>query len=206
MFQKFINSILHILNITPDRGDIVSRYETKFRSSERNLQVFYDRIESNLLKQGRTLKDISFPRLPNISKFKIQLNIYNPLLLAYGILGKYKPIITMNPYRNSHCKRYYVYMQQRLSQNLQNPKVYWTISRKMIMKSNVYLLVCLQDIDRNWYRKLEWSKLKQIIKKVDQIRGRHSNIMSNELEFTRVYVPKVWGSDLWRGLGVPSKA
>lgn len=30
--------------------------------------------------------------------------------------------------------------------------------------------------------------------------------MSNALEFTRVYVPKVWGSDLWRGLGVPSKA
>jgi len=155
MFQKFINSILHILNITPDKGDIISRYETKFQSSERSLKVFYDRIESNLLKQDRTLKDISFPRLPNINKFKIQLNIYNPLLLAYGILGKYKPTITMNPYRNSHCKRYYVYMQRRLSENLQNPKVYWQVSQKFIMKSNVYLLVCLQDIDRNWYRKME---------------------------------------------------
>jgi hypothetical protein len=74
------------------------------------------------------------------------------------------------------------------------------------MRSNVYLVACLQDIDRNWYRKLPWEELKGIISKVDKVRGRYSHKMSNELEYSRVYVPKVWGSDLWRGLGVPKKA
>jgi hypothetical protein len=124
MLSKFIHSILHVLGITPEKGDIISRYVTKYQSKERSFKSFYAQIETNLSKKGRNLKDISFPRLPNINKFKIQINMYNPLLLAYGILGKYKPTLTMNPYRNSHCKRYYLYMQMRLSKHLDDPNKY----------------------------------------------------------------------------------
>jgi hypothetical protein len=206
MIIKLINSILHYLVITPAKGDIVARYKTRIKSKGGDKSMgLYAQIDANLKPYGKTRKDLSFPTIPNISKFKIHLNIYNPLLLAYGIIGKYKPEIDIHPYSLRHAQRYLIYMQKYLSVQLDNPAFYWKVAQLLIKRSKVYLISCLFSIDKNWYRKLDNKELRYIIKKVDILRGRKNGLLSHELQMTRVYVPKVWGSDLWRGLGVPNK-
>jgi hypothetical protein len=164
------------------------------------------KMELNLKTLGKGLKDISFPRIPNVGEFKIRINIYNPLLLAYGIIGKYKPELEITPYTNARAQRYMLYMQYLLTSKLDNPSFYWRISNHMIKRSKVYLVACLFNIDKNFYRELTAKRLRNLIREVDVLRGRRDGIYRHDLDMTRVYVPKVWGSELWRGLGVPTKA
>jgi hypothetical protein len=125
MIIKLLNSILHYFAITPAKGDIVARYKTKVNSKGNgNGMGLYAQIDANLKTIGKTRKDLSFPRIPNVAEFNIHLNIYNPLLLAYGIIGKYKPEIDIHPYSLRHAQRYLIYMQKYLSVQLDNPAFY----------------------------------------------------------------------------------
>jgi hypothetical protein len=125
MIIKLINSILHYLVIPPAKGDIVARYKTRIKSKggEKSMGL-YAQIDANLKPYGKTRKDLSFPTIPNISKFKIHLNIYNPLLLSYGILGKYKPELEFEEYKLNNSQRYMLYMQKYLSLQLDKPATY----------------------------------------------------------------------------------
>jgi hypothetical protein len=191
---KLINSLTHYLNISQRIGDVISRYKGdlwKTETNSRSLNGLNAAIESNLKGYGRTRKDSSFPLLPNVSNFDIKLNIYNPLLLGYGILSKYLPETKFERNSSDHINRYLRYMELRLVKSKQNPKLYWAISLILIKRSKSYLIACLQSIDRNWYRKLPIKSLRQIIKEVRQANGYYTGKLNPSIEMSRVYVPKV---------------
>jgi len=192
MIIRFINSIIHYLGITPAKGDIVSRYNTQIKSSGKKFGMgLHAQMEANLKTIGKTRKDLSFPKIPNVGEFKIHINIYNPLLLAYGILGKYKPEITINQYSLRHVQRYMIYSELYLCKNLDNPAFFWRVAMMLIKRSKVYMIACMFDIDKNWYRTLDNKKLRKLTNQIDVLRGRKDGLLRHNLQMTRVFIPKV---------------
>jgi len=193
MFEEF--------KVTPEIGDTALLYDPKVPvGTIKSLAALDAQIKETAENQG-ILKG-KFPRFPNISEFEIELANYNPLLLAFGILGRYKPTIVTKGYKNRPINRYLKYMHLRLLKNRSRSTVYWKTSLLVIRRSNAYLIGCLHMIDKNLYRTLTIKQLRHLLRKVDKLRGRVDGHFRHNMNFHRTYIPK--GTDTFRPLGVPS--
>lgn len=115
--------------------------------------------------------------LPDVGKMEINLSPFNPALLSNGIIARYSSTVTLYKNRNRKMNRYLIYMYYQLYQNRGNPTVYWDISKCLLRNSNVYLILCLHGINRNFYRELTLDRLTRILSRVQRMRGNlHESI------------------------------
>lgn len=77
----------------------------------------------------------------------------------------------------------------------------------MIKRSNVYLIICLQQIDKNLYKTKTLRELLNVLQRVNRLRKN----LRSDLEYRRVYIPKASSGSFaesdrhtFRPLGVPS--
>jgi hypothetical protein len=88
--------------------------------------------------------NVKIVRLPNISKFSIDLGRFNPLMLLNGIMLREPPSLFFESHRNGKMNRYLIYMTWKLCQLSQtNKKLYWKYAFYYVTNSNAYLLACL---------------------------------------------------------------
>jgi len=101
--------------------------------------------------------------------------------------------------------RYLVYMIARLLRLKSNPILYWKYAYWFLTNSNSYLLVCMWNIDKNLYRTMFIWELRQLMRKVHDLRGsKFAFAPSVLMDYHRAYIPK--GDKDWRPLGVPTLA
>jgi hypothetical protein len=142
---------------------------------------------------------------PNISRFKITLRDFNPLLFCFGMLTRYKPILSYSEGHNQEGLEYILSVQLRLAKlrNSNQIEKYWKLSELIISKSDTYLLCCMHKVDKNLYRKLTVNEMKELIRTINKLRGKFSGTLDCRIKFTRAYIPK---GEKFRPLGVPSLA
>jgi len=165
-------------------------------------------------KVGAWLPKISL--LPNVGKFEIKLNSYDPALLANGILSRTKSETVLYVNRNSRMNRYLVYSYWRLYKHLGNPK-YWSIAMNLIRNSSCLLGVAIHSVDKNMYRELTSHDLYRLLKRINLMRANFHfkdtlwmegqvplKAMRHYVKYYRVYIPKT--IETVRPLGVPTRA
>lgn len=142
---------------------------------------------------------------PNISEFKITLRDFNPLLFCFGMLTRYKPILHYKEGFNEAGIDYLLRVQVRLAKLKERKQYdkYWSLVQLIVSKSDTYLLCCMHKVDKNLYRKLTISEMKELIRNLNVIRGKFSGTLDCRIVFNRAYVPK---GEKWRPLGVPTLA
>lgn len=161
--------------------------------------------------------------LPDVGKFEIQLNVFDPALLANGICSRYPSEITLYKNRNRRINRFLVYSHWRMHSLRSKPHAYWCFSQNLIRTSNCYMIACLHSVDKNLYRKKTLKELRMLMLRLNRMRGHFGligtdfgrqylstnhgsqgisvSIMQHYLKFFRIYIPK--GEDSHRPLGVP---
>lgn len=165
--------------------------------------------------------------LPDVGKFEIELNAFDPALLANGIVSRYPSTIKLYKNRNRRINRYLVYIQYRMFKLQSNPHAYWCFTQTIIRLSHCYLVACLHSVDRNVYRTKTLKELRMLILRLNRMRGNFCTIgtdfgrqylttnngknggitvslMQHYLKFFRIYIPK--GESSHRPLGVPTLA
>jgi len=175
-------------------GDTAALYEGQIPSGTQ---------PSILEKELKKLRDQGYSkvwRIPDISEFNITLNSFNPLLLAFGILGRYRAKLETKAGPNRSANRYLKYMFVRLHSLKPSPRYYWLQAERLVKFSTAYTAYCIHQNDRNLYRTTTISELRRILKTVHKL----SCNLDYNMEFRRTYIPK--GVDSYRPLGVPSKA
>lgn len=208
MKTKLLN-LWSLYGVAPVKGDTASLYSTEYvnvgPSGKGANSITYESLKALLRKDGFIS---SFKILPNISSFSIILGKVNPLLLASGLINRYKPRIEYVTNRNRHFNRYLMRMQVILARKRQYPKIYWRYAHLLISRSNSYLVTCMHSIDKNLYRNETLKNYKLLILEVNKLRGWtaggfNKSTLSHILKFHRTYIPK---GDTVRPLGVPSLA
>lgn len=139
-----------------------------------------------------------FRRFPNVSKFKVEVNSYDALMLKHGLVKRLEPTITSEPHTNARRNRYVDHIVRRLNKHKGNPVLYFCISKYILQRSDTFMLLSLITVKPNWHRELSRFKVMYTIKKVKAIRRSLSTL----LQFKRVFIPKADGTK--RGLGVPT--
>lgn len=136
-----------------------------------------------------------FKRIPDVRKFKVELNGHDELFGKHGIKKRNPPKFRFEKLGNSVLNRY---MEHALSR-MQNAdeKTYWRIADHLVQRSNIYLIICLNHVFPNWHRKHSMAYILAILRSVRKLckeRKPFANI-------SRVYIEKPKGG--WRPLGVP---
>lgn len=155
------------------------------------------------------IKEYKILQLPDVSKFSINLGLLSGLLLAYGLVRRMTSVISLERHVNRKYNKYLLHMYLRSLYHLQGGEMdkFWKLWTLLLRRSNVYMIVCLQQIDKNLYRTKTLRELDQILRRVNKLRRN----LSNEIEYRRVYIPKASSGSFaevdrhtFRPLGVPS--
>lgn len=179
-------------------GDRVLIYSTIYRVyGSKGLHRRKAHFSALLRKSGISFKLI---QVPDVSEFGIVLGLVNPLLLAFGLVGRYSSQIELTRYRNRRFNKYLVYMFTKLVEHLAAGRTsrFWTLALILVKRSTVYMMACSWKIDKNLYRNLGLREVTKVFREVNSLR----RTFSNEMKFHRTYIPK--GVNEHRPLGVPT--
>jgi len=201
MIKFILTLVLTIFGVTPPKGDAAQIVTPGIPVGTGSISGLNGEIKR--LMDGWKMEKLSFPYLPNISTFEIELGYYNPLLLAFGLTSRLPGKITTTRNYNSKVQRYLLYTKLRLLKHISKPKLYWKLAFHIIRRSNAYLVGCLHMVDKNLYRTLTVKQLKRVLKGVDKIRGRLTGLSDQKVLYHRTYIPK---AESFRPLGVPTKS
>jgi hypothetical protein len=149
--------------------------------------------------KSRRIDNSPWHYFPNIVDFSIKLSDYEPKLLEIGIKKRLKPELKFQRYINQGLNRYLSIQISRLKRNRNRPKVYWTIAKSLMLRSDTFNAAAVHRVMNNWYKNYPLIKILSTMRKVRRIiKTNNSNFM-----FSRVYIPKP-GKDRVRPLGVPT--
>lgn len=197
--EAFIKIWDHILISSRAHGDRVLLYSTVYSVTGAKGLGKRKAHLSALMKSN----NISFKllQLPDVSEFGIVLGLVNPLLLAFGLVGRYASQVNLQRYRNRRSNKYLTHVFTKLVEHMAAGRVsrFWTLSMLLVRRSNVYMTVCSWKIDKNLYRNLSQRAIGKLFKEVNQLRSSYST----DMKFHRTYIPK---GETHRPLGVPSLA
>lgn len=160
--------------------------------------------------------------VPDVSKFNLRLNSYNPALMGEGLLTRLGSDKSITPNRNRRINRYLRYMYLRLLKYQGMQKPFYVVTTQLISRSNCYVIACamstLRKGHKNLFRSYSMKRLSVLLKRVDSLRARlvgaaalkevgKENLLdlfSHVLSFKRKFIPKPNGK--MRPLGVPLDA
>lgn len=180
------------------KGDRVLIYSTKYTvTGSKGLGRRKAHLTGLLREAGIHFKVL---QLPDVSEFDIVLGLINPLLMAFGIVGRYGSEVKLRRYRNRRMNKYLVHVITALVGHLKAGRIsrFWTLSMLLVRRSTVYMVACAMKIDKNIYRTLGQRDLTKLFKEINTLRGK----FSTDMKFHRTYIPK--DVDSVRPLGVPS--
>lgn len=180
------------------KGDRVRIYSTKFSiQGSKGLGRRKAHLTGLIRETGR---HFSVLQIPDVSEFDIVLGLINPLLLAFGIVGRYGAEVKLTRYRNRKMNKYLLHVFTVLLGHLKAGRVsrFWTLSMILVKRSTVYMIACTYKIDKNIYRNLGQRELVKTFSKVRSLRSE----LSTNMDFKRTYIPK--GDNDVRPLGVPT--
>lgn len=227
MINKFLRVLVDTLSISPLSGDVVDILSPRPRVIPRDWLGEIAPSETKgfkaELKSAASKGWLVKPNyLPNTSNFSIKLSDFNGLLLSQGIVSRYASKKVFYLGRNKRLNRYLSYCYVRLYRLRENPQMYWKLALWFIIRSNVYLILCLHGIDKNLYQKLGKRDMARLLRKLDNLRGHSATflvskmmvgcyysqrtptrILDHYIHYHRTYIPK---GDTFRPLGVPTLA
>jgi hypothetical protein len=195
--EAFLKIWINQLVSSRAQGDMIHLYSTVFSvSGGKSLGKRKAHLTALLKELG---VGFHLPQLPDVSEFGIVLGLVNPLLLAFGLVGRYGAEIKLRRYRNRRMNKYLLHVFTVMVQLLKagQKERFWKLFTIVMQKSSVYLVYCSWKIDKNLYRNLKARALKKIFREVHQLRTN----WSTEMVFHRTYIPK---GETHRPLGVPS--
>lgn len=203
-FVSFIEAFIKIwdqvLASSRAHGDRVLIYSTIYSvSGAKGLGRRKAHLSALLRKSGISFKLI---QIPDVSEFGIVLGLVNPLLLAFGLVGRYSSKINLTRYRNRRNNKYLVYVFTKLVEHLAAGRTsrFWTLAMLIVKRSTVYMIACSWKIEKNLYRKYGLRTVTKLFKEVNTLRATYAT----QMKFHRTYIPK--GTSDFRPLGVPSLA
>lgn len=142
--------------------------------------------------------------LPNVREFKIEVGVLDKLFMKHNVLKKTKAILAFKPHVNKSKNRYILHQFKRMDESLRHQKyeLYFTIAKRLITKSTIFMTMAIQHIFTGWYKN---KNLKEIFTTAVKVR-KLASLTFPKIEFSRVYIAKpgkefAFGSV--RPLGVP---
>lgn len=184
------NDILDILHRVKD----LLRIERKMRS---------DRVS---IEPGRGGGGIGNPKsetrpwkpLPNIRKFKIEIQLKDWLLLLFGFEKRYSPSLELYPWLNGKANKYVDYMFKRLRRQVEL-KMYDEafVTFNLLLNSSAYRILSFNYVARGWYKNMNWKVCKKVLKSVKSL----CKTKAIRIDFKRVYLET---ANKIRPLGVPT--
>lgn len=137
-----------------------------------------------------------FKKLPNVSKFSVEISDYDELFQKWGINKRKSPNIKYEPHRNNKLNKYLYHQLKRMT--YATPMKYWRMGMHLIRRSNIFYVVAMNHVFPHWARDMKLSSVIRLAIVTRRIASKHYA----KLEYTRVYIPKESGK--LRPLGVPS--
>jgi hypothetical protein len=130
--MKILLTLLGISSKTEDRVPSITALKGNFKGQ--GLKTWITRNYPNA-------KILS---VPNIKEFKIELGLFDPLLLLNGLLRRIDTKLDFGkPNRNGQMNRYLLYMTAKLLKLRIQPEKYWNYSYWFLTNSNSFLLSSL---------------------------------------------------------------
>lgn len=145
-----------------------------------------------------------FPKLPNVSTFKIRsLSKYHPpppavILKWFGIYKRMKPATFIDtPNRNNRMNNYIRRIEKYLNNSVGEPK-FWNLGWIILTRSTSFRMSQLRQTFPTWYKSMT-------IEELDKLIHEYNNLDLKNFEFIRKNIPKP-GTDILRPLGIPTPA
>lgn len=104
-------------------GDTELLYDPQYTIHGKSHEGMYSRIQE-LKKIQEIQHKYSWPKLPDVSSFEIELGKVNPLTLSHGIVTRYASEIEIHKYRNHKLNRYLLRLQIVLLKHINSPSKY----------------------------------------------------------------------------------
>lgn len=197
--ETFIKLWDQVITSSRAHGDRVLLYSTVYSvTGSKGLGRRKAHLSALLKRSGIAFKAI---QLPDVSEFGIVLGLVNPLLLAFGLVGRYASEIKLKRYRNRRMNKYLIHVFTQMVEHLIAGRTsrFWTLAMLLVKRSTVYMIACSWKIEKNLYRDKSVRYITKLFKEVNNLRRTYST----EMKFHRTYIPK---GDTHRPLGVPSLA
>lgn len=139
-----------------------------------------------------------FKPLPNVRKFTIELQSFDPLFAAFGLKKRLQPITKWEPYENNRMNRYLLHQLKSMELLRYNPDVYWHKANWLSRNSITFFVQQLAETEPNWHRELPFWKIRKLYKSYLYLMKE----LPAPMTVTRVMIPKSATKE--RPLGVPS--
>jgi len=169
-----------------------------FEVANKTIEKESDQTLRRKFKETCKTPPFSWQPVPNVAEFKItRLSpIDEPLEEHVGATRRLrKPEISYTPYRNKQMNRYVKYQFNRLWENIDNPRRFWTIAECLLHQSTSYWILIYQKVYPHWYKSQTYDEVNRTIQKFVKIDLRN-------YKYRIVEIPKTNGSGT-RSLGIP---
>jgi len=135
------------------------------------------------------IKNYKILQLPDVRTFSINLGLMSALLLSFGIIKRMSNNISIERYRNGKFNKYILHIYSSSLRHLLRGDQgrFWRLWLIVVKHSNVYMIICLQLIDKNLYKTKTLRELLAILKRVNKLRRK----LDVNMVFRRVYIQSV---------------
>lgn len=136
-------------------------------------------------------------RIPNVRFFQVNTGQYDLLFKLFGLRKKTSSTIEMTKNENQRINRFVIHQIIRLDKLICRPFVFWRLSYALMKRSNSFRVLAINHVFHNWHRHYPLSFILKVNRKCSKL----INEKRMDLDFHRVYIPKIDGL---RPLGVPA--